>query len=145
MLHVEALCERMPNCVTHADLHLGNHYEEPDGAPGFLDASPLQEPVYYDLSYCITCGLDPVDRRKWERALVAHYVAELARHGVKLDFDETMYYYALFLHQGFIVFIINDPVWQTAAFNTVHVWRFSEAMMDNRTKELFDAAFAAAG
>jgi hypothetical protein len=143
-MHVEYLCDTLPHCILHADTHLGNHYAEPDGTPGFFDALPQREPPYYDLSYTIACGLDPYDRRNWERALVGHYVAEMARHGVKLDFDQTMYYYALFLHQGYIVFIINDPVWQTPAFNTVNVWRFCAAMMDNGTKEKFDAAFAKA-
>jgi hypothetical protein len=144
MLHVEALTDRLPKVISHADTHLGNHYEEPDGTPGFFDSMPQKEPVYFDLAYTIGCGLDPYDRKRWERSLVGHYVDEIGRHGVRLDYDQTYYYYSLFLHQGYIVFIINDPVWQTPAFNTVNVWRFCQAMIDNNTKELFDAAFAAA-
>jgi hypothetical protein len=143
MLHIEALNDSLPNCIVHGDTHLGNHYEESDGTPGFFDPMPRREPAYFELCYCITAGLDPYDRRNWERSLVGVYLDELARNGVKLDFDQTMYYYALFLHQGFTWFIINDPIWQTPAFNTVHVWRFCSAMMDNRSKELFDSAFAA--
>lgn len=141
LTHVEGLCDRLPNCVLHMDTHLGNHFEEPDGTPGFLDSQTRRDPAYFDLAYAITSGLDPYDRRKWERGLVGHYLDELSRDGVRLDFDETMYYYALFLHQGFMIFVINDPVWQTPAFNTVNVWRFSAAMVDNGTRELFDAAF----
>lgn len=140
LMHVEALCDRLPNCVLHMDTHLGNHFEERDGTPGFIDSQTRRDPAYFDLAYAITSGLDPCDRRKWERALVGHYLDELSRNGVRLDFNETMHYYALFLHQGFIIFVINDPVWQTPAFNTVNVWRFCSAMMDNGTKELFDTA-----
>jgi hypothetical protein len=145
ILYLEELCDTLPNCVLHGDTHLGNHYEEPDGTPGFFDPMPRREPAYFELAYTITTGLDPYDRRKWERALVAHYVEELAHNGVQLDFNETMRYYALFLHAGYIWFIINDPVWQTPAFNTAHVMRFCSAMMDNGTKEAFDEAFAARG
>jgi hypothetical protein len=141
--HIEDLCERLPASMLHGDTHLGNQYEEPDGTPGFFDGMPRRDPAYFELAYVITCGLDPVDRRNWERALIGYYLAEMARHGVELDFDRTMHYYALFLHQGFLWFIINDPVWQTPAFNTVHVWRFCAAMMDNDTKERFEAAIAA--
>jgi hypothetical protein len=142
--HLEMLSDTLPNCIVHGDTHLGNHFEEADGTPGFFDPMPRREPAYFELCYCITTGTDPYDRRNWERGLVGVYIAEMARHGIKLDLDETMYYYALFLHQGYTWFIINDPVWQTPAFNTVHVWRFCSAMMDNGTKEKFDAAFAAA-
>jgi hypothetical protein len=141
MAHLEELSDQLPNCVLHGDTHLGNHFQEPDGTPGFFDPMPRREPAYFELAYTITTGLDPYDRRKWERALVGHYLAELGRNGVKLDFNLTMYYYALFLHAGYIWFIINDPVWQTSAFNTVHVFRFCSAMMDNGTKELMDAVF----
>jgi hypothetical protein len=145
LMYSERLSERLPNCVLHGDTHLGNHYEEPDGTPGFLDSQVRRDPPYFDVSYTITCGLDPYHRRRWERSLVGHYVAEMGRRGVTLDIDETMRQYALSLHTGFIVFIINDTVFQTPAFNTAHVWRFCQAMMDNNTKELFDAAFAAEG
>jgi Phosphotransferase enzyme family len=138
---LEAISDFLPNCIVHGDTHLGNHYEEPDGTPGFFDSMPARSPAQFDIAYTLGTGLDPYDRRKWERALIGHYLAELGRQGIHLDFDETMFYYSLFLHAGYIVFIINDPVWQTPAFNTVHVWRFCSAMMDNNTKEAFERAF----
>jgi hypothetical protein len=143
LMHSEYLCDTLTNCVLHSDTHLGNHWEEADGTPGFIDSQVRRDPPYFDVSYTITCGLDPYYRKKWEKALVGHYVAEMRRLGVDLDIEETLYQYALSLHTGFIVFIINDPVFQTVAFNTAHVWRFCQAMIDNNTKELFDAVFAA--
>lgn len=72
----------------------------------------------------------------------AHYVDELARRGVAIGFEEMHGLYRLFLFQGYIVFVINDTTWQTQAFNTVNVWRFCPAMIDNDVKALFDRAFA---
>jgi hypothetical protein len=142
LVHAEELSDRLPNCIVHGDTHLSNQYQEPDGTPGFFDSMLRREPAYFELCYTITTNLDPYDRRKWERALVGHYLAELARNGVELDFEETYYYYALFLHQGYLWFIINDTEWQTPNFNTVNCWRFVSAMMDNGTKEIFDQVFA---
>jgi hypothetical protein len=144
LLHIEKLNDELPNCLLHGDTHLSNQYEEPDGTPGFYDSMIRREPGYFELAYTITTNLDPYDRRKWERALVAHYIDELERNGVTQDFDEVYYYYSLYLHQGYLWFIINDTEWQTVNFNTVNLWRFCSAMMDNGTKELFDKAFVAA-
>ena len=135
--------DSLPNCVLHSDTHLGNHYEEADGTPGFLDSQVRRDPCYFDISYTIVTGLDPYDRREWERPLIGHYLAEMDRLGVKLDMNETLHHYALTLHKGLSVFIVNDTHWQTSAFNTAHVWRFCSAMIDNGTKKLLDAAFAA--
>ena len=145
MLFNEEVCDTLPNCVLHGDTHLGNSFVEPDGAPGFLDSQVRRDPPYFDVSYTITCGLDSYTRRRWERQLVGHYVAEMGRRGVHLDMDETMRQYAYSLHTGFMVFIINDLAFQTAAFNTAHVSRFVNAMMDNDTKGLIDAALAGKG
>ena len=141
ILYLEALSDQLPNCIVHGDMHLHNQYTEPDGTPGFFDMMPRREPPFFEVCYAITSDLDPVDRRKWERSLVGHYVDELADHGVEQDFDLAMYYYALMLHQGHIWFIVNDPVWQSVKFNTANNSRFQAAMVDNGTKELLDAAF----
>ena len=141
MLHLADLMDTLPNCIIHGDTHLGNQYEEADGSPGFFDTMPRREPAFFELAYTITCGLDPLDRRKWEQALVAHYVDVLEQHGVKYSFEDAYYYYCLSVHLGYIWFIVNDTVWQSQAFNTVNVWRHCQAMIDNNVKELYDAAF----
>ena len=139
--YLEALSDRLPNCIVHGDMHLHNQYDEPDGTPGYFDMMPRREPPFFEVCYTITCDLDPVDRRNWERSLVGHYVDELARHGIEQDFDLAMYYYAILLHQGHIWFVVNDPVWQPVRFNTANNARFQAAMVDNDTKGLLDAAF----
>lgn len=144
LIHLEHLNRTLPVCINHADTHLGNQYEEPDGTPGFVDWLPQRQHAAYDVAYTIGCCLDPLDRRKWERGLVAHYVAELTRHGVTMGYEEMYRLYCLFLLQGYMVFVINDTTWQTSAFNTVNVWRFCQAMIDNDVKSMFDRAFAGA-
>jgi hypothetical protein len=140
LLYLSKLNQELPNCIVHGDTHQGNLYEDPDGTPGFFDILPRREAVYHELAYTITCGLDPLDRREWEIPLVRHYLQEMARHGVELDFDETMYYYAIYLHLGYAFFLMNDPYFQTVSFNTIHMVRFSNAMIDHNTKRLLTAA-----
>jgi hypothetical protein len=142
LLYLETLFDRLPSCIVHGDLHLHNQYEDADGTPGFFDMMPRREPGFFELCYAITCDLDPIDRRKWERSLVGHYVETLRQHEVGQDFDLAMYYYALSLHHGYMWFLVNDPVWQSIKFNTANNSRFCAAMADNNTKELLDAAMA---
>ena len=79
---------------------------------------------------------------------VGTFIAEdlqQAGHDVLLieqDFDLAMYYYAMALHHGYMWFLVNDPVWQSIKFNTANNSRFCAAMVDNRTRELLDAAIA---
>ncbi|OHV43538.1 hypothetical protein [Pseudofrankia sp. BMG5.36] len=135
--YIAALGDVLPNCIVHGDMHLGNVFEEPDGTPGFFDAPPRKEPPYLELAYWITCSLDVADRRRWDRALVGHYLAELGRNGVEPpDLDETMHHFAAYLTYGYYVFLINEAHWQTESFNTVHAARFSAAMVDHGTKQL---------
>jgi hypothetical protein len=141
MDYISALGDVLPNCIVHGDMHLGNLYEEPDGTPGFFDALPHKEPAHMEITYHITCALDPADRKRWDRALVAHYLSELERHGVEPpDFDEMMFHFAAYLVYGFYVFFINDTNWQTESFNTAHAARFSAAMVDHGTKDLIVSA-----
>jgi len=130
----------LPRCLVHADTHLGNLYEDVDGTPGFFDSGPLKAPACHEISYHITCALDPADRRRWDRALVQHYLDELARNGVDAPgFDETMYHFSLFLVFGFLIFLVNESHYQPEAINTAYTARFSAAMLDHRTRELIDA------
>jgi hypothetical protein len=134
---ITSLEEVLPHCITHGDMHLGNLYEEPDGTAGFYDALPHKEPALMEVTYHITCALDPADRRRWDRALVAHYLSELRRHGVDApDYDQAMWLFGAYLVYGFYVFFVNDTRWQTEAFNTAHTSRFNAAMLDHGTKDL---------
>src|SRR3546814_17825199 len=68
--------------INHGDMHLGNLYVDADGTPGFLDAQPRLGAWSIDVSYFLIAGLDLVDRRRWEGALLAHYLSCLRAEGV---------------------------------------------------------------
>jgi hypothetical protein len=142
MSHLAAISVDLPHCVIHGDTHQCNLYEDPDGEPGFFDSIPRREPAYFELGYTITCALDAADRRKYDLALVRHYVRELSRCGVDVDFDDTVKYYRMYLLQGLMFFFVNDAYFQTESFNTVHTARFSAAMIEHGTKDLLNAAMS---
>jgi hypothetical protein len=90
-----------------------------------------------EISYMLVCGLDSLDRPKWERALVGHYLDELKRHGVRPpSFDEAMFMYGVFLAQAYFVFIINESFFQPEAVNTAYCARISAAMIEHDTMGL---------
>lgn len=126
------LSEQIPNCVIHGDTHLGNLYEEEDGTPGFFDSLARQEPGISEAAYHICNAMDPMDRRKHERDLVAHYRAELAKRGIDVPpLYDMMRQYTAFLSLNLITFLVNPTYYQTEAFNTAHAMRAAMAVLDN--------------
>jgi len=49
------------------------------------------------------------------------------------SFEEAMHQYAVYLAYGYLVFIINDSIFQPEAYNTAYAARFSQAMLDHDT------------
>jgi len=134
------LAARLPHAVLHGDTHLGNLYIDTDGTPGFFDPQPHRWPAMLETTYHIGGALDPMDRRRWEVDLLAHYLDELRRNGVEPPaLDEALSQYAAFLAFGFCIFLINDTHFQPAAINTAYVARFSAAMIDNNTLAVLKA------
>jgi hypothetical protein len=132
--------QRLPHSVLHADTHLGNLYVEADGTPGFYDPISVRGPAMMEISYHVCCALDVADRRRWEGALLQHYLDELARNGVDPPgFDEAMDQYALFLARGVGVFLFNEAIFQEEAFNTAYANRFGAAMIDHDTVARLEA------
>jgi aminoglycoside phosphotransferase (APT) family kinase protein len=132
--------QRLPHCVLHGDIHLGNLYVEPDGTPGFLDMLASRGPGMLEVSYHISASLDTLDRPRSEQALVRHYLAELSRSGADAPaFEEAMCQYGLFLLYGHFIWMTTEPFMQSEAVNTANAARVSAAMIDRRTLELLDA------
>lgn len=81
-----ALMETAPITRLHRDIHVDNVvFAKPKGRAGaiLLDwqfAGKGRSP--YDVGYFLISSVDPAQRRNMERGLVAHYHAELLRHGV---------------------------------------------------------------
>ncbi|TAK98827.1 MAG: hypothetical protein EPO08_17980 [Rhodospirillaceae bacterium] len=128
------LSRQLPHVVVHGDTHLGNLYIDKDGTPGFYDSLPGRSPAMEEVSYHMVGALDLADRRRWEGALVRHYLDELGRNGVNPpSFDQAMRQFGTFIARGFIVFLFNEPIFQAEAINTAYTARFSTAMLDHDT------------
>ncbi|MCK9543063.1 MAG: ecdysteroid 22-kinase family protein [Novosphingobium sp.] len=123
--------EGMATVVNHGDMHLGNLYTNADGSPGFLDSQPRRGAWSIDVSYFITAGLDLVDRRRWQGALLQHYLAALAARGVTPPtFDEAFAAFRRDVIWGHLIWMLNASHFQTEANNTAAATRFAMAMVD---------------
>lgn len=126
--------QRLPQCILHGDIHLGNLYIEPDGTPGFLDTLVSRGPGMLEVSYHVSAAVDTADRPRWEGALVRHYLDELTRHGAPAPaFDEAMHQYAIFLVYGHFIWITTESHYQAETVNTANAARVSAAMLDHDT------------
>ncbi len=84
LLKAQEILDSRPATLLHGDAHIGNTYLLPDGNGGLLDWQLMVKGCWaHDLTYLIVTGLDPEDRRKHERELIAHYLEEVCRRGVK--------------------------------------------------------------
>lgn len=136
-----AFSRTLPHSILHGDTHPGNLFIWPNGMPGFLDSLPGRGPVMMEVAYHVTGALDSADRRRWEMALVQHYLDELRRNGVvdAPSFDDAMLQYRAFLLNGHIIFLVNESVYQPEAVNTAYTARFSAAICDHGTLELIES------
>jgi hypothetical protein len=123
--------------IVHGDEHLGNLYLNAQGGPGFLDffSRPERWPLHY--AYFISNALDGLDRRAWERPLLARYLRTLAAHGVTApSFEEAWYAYRCALLFPLIVWYTNPAKWQPESINTINAARAGLAMLDHGTLDL---------
>jgi hypothetical protein len=121
----------MPKTINHGDMHLGNLYTDADGTPGFLDFQPCIGPWSIDVSYFLIAGLDLVDRRRWQAALLHHYLRSLAAEGVTPpSFDEAWLAYRRDVIWGLLIWMLNGSQFQTESNNTAAATRFAMAMLD---------------
>jgi hypothetical protein len=126
--------ENMAMVVNHGDMHLGNLYLDADGTPGFLDMQPRRGAWSIDVSYFLIAGLDLVDRRRWEAALLQHYLHCLAREGIDIPaFDAAWAAYRRDVIWGLLIWMLNSSQFQTEANNTASATRFAMAMIDHDT------------
>lgn len=128
------LSDSLPHVVVHGDAHLGNTYIDQNGGHGFYDPMIHRDHAIRDVGYHLAGALDTYDRRRWEGALLQHYLDELARQGVQPpSFDELLRIYGAYLALGFFIWLCNDTRFQTEQINTANAARFSAAMIDHDT------------
>lgn len=121
----------MAMVVNHGDMHLGNLYLDADGTPGFLDMQPRRGAWSIDVSYFLIAGLDLVNRRRWEGALLQHYLHALTEAEVEApSFDVAWAAYRRDVIWGLLIWMLNSSQFQTEANNTAAATRFAMAMVD---------------
>lgn len=126
-----------PYCLVHGDEHQGNLYIHCDGTPGFLDWQVKRAPWSQGVSYFLIGALDMVDRRHWERGLLAHYLDCLAAHGVRPpSFENAWLAYRRDILYCFLVWAVNDVKYQLETVNVANTVRFAAAMLDHDTLDL---------
>jgi len=122
-----------PTCVIHGDAHLGNMYLSADGRPGFLDWQTARRGHWaQDVAYFYVSALDPLDRRAWERDLIAGYLSALSRHGAGEVPDDATAWTAIRAHivYGLFYWMVNPVEWQAEENNAAVAPRFGWAAVD---------------
>lgn len=99
-------------CLLHGDAHVGNLYLDRKGRPCLVDWQLVQgAPWYLDVGYHLGCTLDPVERRRAEGDLLAHYLDRLRAEGVDPPSgDELHRGIALGMLYGFYLWAITLKV-----------------------------------
>ena len=117
-----AVLQQAARVVVHGDEHLGNLYVTADGKPGVIDwvARPEHWPV--GIAYFLLCCLDVTDRRRWERALLSHYVTRLRTYGARdvPGVEDAWFLYRCATWYPVVTWLNNSAVWQPEAVNTAN-------------------------
>ena len=140
LLALNELCLTEPYCLLHGDFHLGNLYFDGKGRPGVLDWQSYSRGNWsHDVTYFMVSALDPVDRRRWDRALMAHYLERLQQEGVTAppSLDEAMQAFRLQILDGLYYWTVNPPEWQAEENNCSVAPRFAYAALDHGTYDAF--------
>ena len=124
--------QRLPQCILHGDIHLGNLYIDVDGEPGFFDSLASTGPGMLEVSYHVSASIDTSVRSGWEGSLVQCYLDELAANGVDApSFEEAMDQYNVLLLYGYFIWMTTESDRQYEPVNTANVARVSNAMLDH--------------
>jgi hypothetical protein len=100
-----------PLTLIHGDSHLANCFECPgESGPvmGLLDFQGLHwGQGIRDVQYHLIDSIDPKQLAECEDSLVDHYLAALARHGVRLDADLARAQYRALSFQTLVVALVS--------------------------------------
>lgn len=128
-----AMLERHAKVIVHGDEHLGNVGFFPDGSPLLYDFLARGEPWPLGLVRFLIPCLDIIDRRNWEKALLAGYLADLARFGAPdvPSFEEAWLAYRASAICTLMIWLNNSSTWQPEACNTANAARAAAAVLDH--------------
>jgi hypothetical protein len=98
--------------VIHGDAHVGNVFLDGQGRPGLLDWQLVQHGHWsIDVGYHIASALEPAERARVERDLLALYLEQLARHGAhRPELDVAWLEYRRGVVYGFFLWAITQYV-----------------------------------
>lgn len=133
-----------PHTLCHGDTGAHNTWHLADGSFGFLDWQISARGNWaHDVHYLIIESLSIADRRANERALIEHYLAELARNGVTdaPDIETAMQGYGRAIIWGFTIgwLLCPDRNYPMEIIST-NLERLYAAMCDNDTLRLVEEA-----
>ena len=119
--------------IIHGDEHLGNLFVEADGTPGVIDWVGRPEHWVIGIVYFMLCALDVIDRRRWETAMLAHYLSRLRAYGVSdvPSFEEAWFLYRCASFYPVVTWLNNSSVWQPEAINTANAVRATFAAVEH--------------
>jgi hypothetical protein len=119
-------------CLLHGDAHVGNLFLNAAGAPCLVDWQLVQRgPWYLDVGYHIGCTLSPVERRKHEVELLAHYLERLQAEGVDApSWEEAWRSIGIGLVYGFFLWAITLKV--APAITKEMLGRLGSTVSDHR-------------
>ena len=118
--------------IVHGDEHLGNLGMEPDGTPIFYDFLARGEPWPLGLARFLIPTLDMLDRRAWEKSLLAGYLDDLRRFGADApSFEEAWLTYRAAAICPLMIWLNNSSSWQPEATNTANAARSAVAVLDH--------------
>ena len=134
----------MPRTLVHGDTGAHNTYHLPGGEFGFYDWQLSAAGCWaHDVHYNIIESLSIADRKANERALIQHYIDELARNGVSdaPDIDTAMQAYGRAIVWGFTVGWLLCPERNyDMKIIITNLERLYSAMCDNDTLALVEQA-----
>jgi aminoglycoside phosphotransferase (APT) family kinase protein len=134
---VQSLLDSEPRTLLHGDPHIGNTYLLPDGSGGLLDWQLMVTGSWaHDLTYVMITALDPEERRKHERELIAIYRGELGRRGVAQPpgEDEAWQLYRQTVVWGLVIgWLITPPQNYGPAITAANLFRIVTAAQDLET------------
>ncbi|MCA9536220.1 MAG: NAD-dependent epimerase/dehydratase family protein [Myxococcales bacterium] len=134
MWDVQRAMRTQPMTLLHGDVHIGNTYTLPRGPGGLLDWQLMMRGCWaHDVAYVIATGLSTETRRAHEGALIAHYCAELAGHGVHNPPtpDEAFELYRRAVSWGLVIgWLITPPQNYGEALTSANIARLVAAAQD---------------
>lgn len=137
---LQEVLDSAPVTLLHGDPHIANTYLLPDGSGGLLDWQLMIKGRWaHDVAYVIVTGLNTEDRRAHEWELLAFYLNELRRRGVRIPptTDQARDLYRKSVAWGLVIgWLITPPENYGETITAANIRRLVAAASDLETFEL---------